>query len=492
MRPVVFFISLIGAIQAGDRPAALATVDPARWTLRDTSLFTDRERGSITLTFRHVRGEPEARLPVAALGWPPDWRAWRALGFEFFATSVEAFSVGFSAARQTKSMIMEPLPGVRILAVIPFDAFFQTRTMVPLLPLGYKAWPQRLFTFERVDEIVFRMKHPSQDSQLTLWNAALADTATADDILDRKPLIDRFGQWIPGNWPGKAHSLEELRALWAQDRLAPARYPFCALGGFSGRSQRGSGFFRTAQVDGRWVFLDPHGHPFFSAGMDLVGYRQGSFATRVTGREYLFEQLPPPGPAWLDPGRDVSFYVANIMERFGPDWRRRWEEHIVSRLRNWGFNTIANWSDRELATAAGMPYVLPLAGWTTRKVFPFPWDFPDVFSEEFQHNVEAAARRQCEPLKNDPNLIGWFIGNEPHWAREFGSLEPWPEMLLKDPEPSATKRELERRLAADPAQAEATRRDFVFACGRKYFETIVAAIRKHDPNHLILGRGVSA
>jgi catechol 2,3-dioxygenase-like lactoylglutathione lyase family enzyme len=450
--------------------------------------------GPFVLRFGAGEPLPEHRLPVARLGWPTDWRSWQAIQFEFTASSLEAFSFGFSDGRQVKSAIIEPLPGLRIRAVIPFDTFYQTRTMTPLLPLGYKVWPERLFTFERVEEIVVRMKYPAQDSTLTISNLALTEQAGKDDILDRKPVIDAFGQWIPEDWPGKAHSLEELKKLWAEDRLPPARYPdYCPVGGYRHRTANPAdaagkpGFFRVARIDGRWFLLDPHGHPFFSAGMDLVGWKQGSFATRVTGREFLFEQLPPPGPAWLTPGTDVSFHAANIMRRYGDNWQEEWKKAILERLKNWGFNTIGNWSDHDIATTAAMPYVIPLGGWTTRKVFPFPWDFPDVFSEEFERNVDEAARRQCAPLASDPNLIGWFIGNEPHWAREFGSLKPWAEMLLEDPEPSATKAELERRLRENPAQAEQIKRDWVFVCGRKYFETIVAAIRRHDPNHLILG-----
>jgi|GEM_PF-291498 len=450
--------------------------------------------GPFVLKFPAGAPLPERRIPVSSLRWPSDWRAWRALQFEFLASSLEAFSFGFSDGRQVKSLIMEPLPGLRIRAVIPFHAFWQTRTMTPLLPLGYKAWPERLFTFEHVEEIVIRMKYPAADSTLTIRNLALTAEEAADDILDKKPVIDAFGQWIPEDWPGKAHSLDELRKLWAEDRLPRAEYPdYCPLGGFRRRvvnppdATGKPGFFRVARIDGRWFFLDPHGHPFFSTGMDLVGWRQGSFATRVTGREYLFEQLPPPGPAWLAPGKDVSFHVANIERRHGENWQQKWKQSMIDRLKNWGFNTIGNWSDHDIATTAGMPYVIPLSGWTTRKTFPFPWDFPDVFSEEFERNVDEAARRQCAPLARDANLIGWFIGNEPHWAREFGSLKPWADMLLEDPEPSATKAELERRLKENPARAEEIKRDWVFVCGRKYFETIVAAIRKHDPNHLILG-----
>ncbi len=450
--------------------------------------------GPFVLRFGAGEPLPEHRLPVARLGWPSDWRSWQAIQFEFTASSLEAFSFGFSDGRQVKSAIIEPLPGLRMRAVIPFETFFQTRTMTPLLPLGYKVWPERLFTFERVDEIVVRMKYPAADSTLTLSNLALTPVAGEDDILDRKPVIDAFGQWMGEDWPGKAHSLEELKKLWAEDRLPPAKYPdFCPLGGYRRLTVNPPdaagkpGFFRVAKLDGRWFLLDPHGHPFFSAGMDLVGWKQGSFATRVTGREFLFEQLPPAGPAWLTPGRDVSFHVANIMRRHGDNWQQEWKKAMIERLKNWGFNTIGNWSDHDIATTAGMPYVIPLSGWTTKKVFPFPWDFPDVFSEEFERNVDEAARRQCAPLAQDANLIGWFIGNEPHWAREFGSLKPWADMLLEDPEPSATKAELLRRLKEMPAQAEQIKREWVFTCGRKYFETITAAIRRHDPNHLVLG-----
>ncbi len=101
--------------------------------------------------------------------------------------------------------------------------------------------------------------------------------------------------------------------------------------------------------------------------------------------------------------------------------------------------------------------------------------------------MDAAAKRQCEPLKNDANLIGWFIGNEPHWARSFGALKSWPDMLLADAGPSATKDKLNAMLAANPSDAERVKAEFLYTCARQYFETITRAIRKHDPNHLVLG-----
>ncbi len=465
----------------------LTPADVARFATKNAAVYQDPATKALTFTFEYAQSEPEVRIPVRALGWPVDWSASRSVQYTFMTTSLEAVAIEFSDGKTAKSFMMEPLPGMRIYGVIPFDAFIQTRTMTPLLPLGYKVWPGRLFTFKQVDEVVFRMRYPGAPAQFTLYNFTLREDVPADDIIDKKPVLDRYGQWIPENWPGKAHDDAELRALWNADTLPDVKYPFCALGGDASRTLRATGFFRVERVQGTWVFVDPHGHPFFSTGIDLVGYKQGSFATDVTRREFLFQELPPAGPAWLRPGAHVSHYVANIMKRFGEGWPEKWQRHTIARLKNWGFNTVANWSDYEVATTSGMPYVLPLSGWTTRKMFPFPWDFPDVFSKEFEDTVDAAATRQVEPLKNDANLIGWFIGNEPHWARSFGTLVPWPDMLLADPEPSATKAKLEEMLKANPGREQQVKDEFLYTCARRYFEVINAAIRRHDPNHLVLG-----
>lgn len=471
-----------GALQLQVSDAGLA-----QFRTEQASAYLDSTSGAVTLTFDYTAGEPEVRLPVRELGWPTDWSAYQSLQISFMTTSLEPIGIGFSNGQQLKFFVTEPLPGIRIFGVVPFSVFTQTERMTPLLPLGYKVWPQRLFTFERVEEVVFRMRYPSQPSQITLYNFTLRADVPEDDILDRKPLIDRYGQWIPENWEGKAHHDQDLQRLWENDRVVSAEFPFCPLGGDPSRELSASGYFRTDQVEGRWVLVDPHGHPFYSSGMDLVNYSQGSFATNIVRREFLFSELPPEGPAWHRPGTDVNFYIANLMRRYGEGWQAQWNRQIVERLRNWGFNTIGNWSDPELAAGSGMPYVLPLHGWTTAKQFPFPYDFPDVFSREFEENCDQAAKEQVAGLRDDANLIGWFLGNEPRWAREFGALQTWPEMLLSDPEDSATKQELLRRLAAEPDQEQKIREDFLYVCAEKYFSTVMAAVRKYDPNHLILG-----
>ncbi|HEU0296747.1 MAG TPA: hypothetical protein VFR47_28680 [Anaerolineales bacterium] len=475
--------------------------DVARFHRHEASIFHDPSAGSLTFTFHHTAAEPEVRIPVAQLGWPTDWSAFKAMHFTFHSTNLETISICFSSGEQTKAFRIEPLAGIRIKGVIPFDVFFLPTSTVTPRTSGYKIYAENdVFAFDQVEEIVFKMRCPSPPTQLTLYEFTLVGEIPPDDIIDKRPLIDVYGQWIPENWEDKAHNDEQLRQLWDReaDRLTPVQYPFCSLGGDVSRTLPSTGFFRTAQVDGKWVFVDPHGHPFYSVGMDLVGYDQGSFATDVSECEYLFEQLPPSGPAWLLPGEGaaahghpvVSFYVANIIRRFGEGWAEKWTQHILARLRGWGFNTIANWSNKGLAISSQMPYVLPLDGWgmgDIGKQFSFHGDFPDVFSEEFAANVDAKAQTDCAPLKDDPNLIGWFIDNEPGWARPFVDHPGFAEMVLADSKSSATKAKLQELLRARPAEAQQIKADFLYLAGKQYFETITQAVRRHDPNHLVLG-----
>jgi hypothetical protein len=106
-----------------------------------------------------------------------------------------------------------------------------------------------------------------------------------------------------------------------------------------------------------------------------------------------------------------SFAVANLIRAFGDEWFEKWAGITKSRLKEWGVNTVANWSSREFIQYARLPYVVPLAGFpsTQKKIFR---DFPDVFSEEYKRNAAVFAQ-QLEPMKDDPCLIGYFLSNEP-------------------------------------------------------------------------------
>jgi len=57
----------------------------------------------------------------------------------------------------------------------------------------------------------------------------------------------------------------------------------------------------------------------------------------------------------------INYLVANLIRAFGPDaWYDKWATIVLAHLRSWGFNTVANWSDWQIARDARMPYVRPL------------------------------------------------------------------------------------------------------------------------------------
>jgi hypothetical protein len=173
---VTFAVALLpGAAAPGGASAAtnllssLTSADLARVQSKDASVARPLASKALTVTFGYTQGEAEVRLPLALLKLPTDWSRFKTVSYTFFTTSVEPISIGFSDGARTRFVLTEPLAGIRIRGVIPFDAFVQTRAMIPLRPLGYKAWFERLFTFERVEEVIFKMKRPSQPTHLTLY-----------------------------------------------------------------------------------------------------------------------------------------------------------------------------------------------------------------------------------------------------------------------------------------------------------------------------------
>src|SRR5581483_9835164 len=131
-------------------------------------------------------------------------------------------------------------------------------------------------------------------------------------------------------------------------------------------------------------------------------------ATATDGREALFTALPPSGGAQA---RGRSFYMWNLTRRFGPDWTAPWIDLTIGRMNAWGFNTVGNWSDPRLGNAKRIAYVVTSRGWGRNG----PMGVPDVYAPDFAHMVESAAAEQCDGRKDDPYLLGYFLGNEPPW-----------------------------------------------------------------------------
>lgn len=200
-----------------------------------------------------------------------------------------------------------------------------------------------------------------------------------------------------------------------------------------------AGFFSVEKDGaGRWSVRDPEGRPFVIRGIDHVAYRGHS--CEFDGRRHYEE--------------------AN--RRMFPT-REAWVDDTVGKLKAWGFNMLATGCDSELRHH-GIPYAF--FAWMgqgfcakggkgasmTGESGGCGKAFPNVFATNFVSWCEQWAQRNCAPLKDDRDLVGYFIDNELKWW----ALEGFP------PE---RRREIAER----------------------YFAVTTAAIRKADPNHMILG-----
>lgn len=354
---------------------------------------------------------------------------------------------------------------------------------------------------------------PEGSAELIIRNLWLT---YADDTSQVRPVADTFGQRISRDWEGKISSVEELQADIEREATALSQLESPeqrdAYGGYTGGPFYGSsGFFRITQDnDGRFMFIDPAGYPFWSLGVTGVRPKTATLAdvTLVAGREDLFEELPAKDGPYADVyNRDdfISFYQYNILRKWGnlEDWRDR----VLTRFEKWGINTIGNWSDTLFLQQRSIPHTRTLD--TSREGLMVRGNIPDVFNPAWAAYVDSLFRAQVSPHKNDSMTIGWFVDNEKSWRsprlldapldislrsawvdflrQKRGSLDQlnqawntnyadWQEVAgLKDedlPENEAA--------AADEAAFNA-----LFA--EKYFSTVANTLKKYDPNHLYLG-----
>ena len=344
----------------------------------------------------------------------------------------------------------------------------------------------------------------------------------AEPRLPRGVLIDELGQSTTRQWPGKTRNLDEVKArLGAQLAAAPShKWPavFSRWGGLSARREQGSGqraFFRTHHDGTRWWLLDPDGHPFWSAG--LVSVRVDTPAN-YDGLERALAWMPPQAGEFkeiydvrADGRRSINYLAANFIRTFGSGWYDKWATIAIAELRRLGFNTVANWSDWEIARAARFPYVRPLA-WGERSA-PFVYrDFPDVFDPRWDADAGRFGS-QLAATRDDPAFIGYFLMNEPTWG--FARETPASGMLFNTPR-CAARRALADALAkkygddrtlssawgfattlaavregpwsrtlTPPAERDLA--DFSAVMVEKYFGALSASCRRVDPDHLNLG-----
>lgn len=248
------------------------------------------------------------------------------------------------------------------------------------------------------------------------------------------PMIDKFGQYVHKDWPGKIKDLDDLKSRTKIEVDDISKHPspekWNKYGGWLGGPEfEATGSFRTIKHEGKWWLVDPEGRLFWSHGVDCVG--DGNGTTPITDREFYFADLPQNSPFygsgnWAPHNyyegrgqyRTFNFTASNASMKYGEDWRNIYAETAHKRLRSWGMNTIANWSSSQIYGLKKTPYTAtlginapPIAGSDG-----YWGKFPDPFHPSFARNALRSIENQKRQTGNDPWCIGYFVDNEIAWG----------------------------------------------------------------------------
>lgn len=502
--------------------ASFLNASPVSITETALEVTVGKEGGSIIIPVSDLKGHHCLAAEIKTLDSP-----FRPFFIRFFKKGQSAESEGcFSGKTGVK-------PG--LLSTWTFELGLLKGGLVPKRTPGRQKLDLsgREVLPEDIDRISFQFIPATADIHVRFSDLRLCDQAP-DYVKPDTPIIDEMGQYIPKDWPGKTRSVEEMtenmNRMYQESLAADGAFPsenWNRWGGWKDHKlTEGTGFFGTFHDGKRWWLTDPDGCAFISVGMDCVG---GDRNTRYDSYEHLLKWIPSKEEypemvreeyaAWQDcTAKSVDFPAINLKRAFGDDWQKKWTEMSAKRLRNWGFNTVGNWTDDAFCQASDLPYVLPLdcKSWFPTTKARIYRDFPDVFSEEYQ--TEAERFSQCLiPYREDPFLIGYFMCNEPHFGFEK-DLNLGLELLL-NPEPLASRRQLvdflEKRYENDihrlneswetafpsfaalrdpktpcqkpSAAGEAVLDEFTAVLISEYVGAPARACRKVDPNHLNLG-----
>lgn len=456
-------------------------------TLTFLALCLSCAKPSYQAVFEGDRAEKRWTLRELNAELPADWTGYNYLVLEMKASSPQRFYLSLISGQLEQRREVLPLPGVWIRAAVPLQYYrAPNRAGHDLASVGKVArnsfWIGTGGAYgplNAVDAIGVAMVKPHGNPTLEIRSVTLAKEDPGSDVLDKKPVVDEFGQWIPAEWDAKVRSLEDATKVWRAEEAAlkGGDFGFSRYGGYAHTQVKATGFFRVEEVDGRWWFVDPEGHLFFSTSSNVVGPHGGD--SRLERRADYFAAMPPVMEG-RQPGttRPMGFHAWNLQRRHGEDWQAKWRDLTVKRMDDWGLNTVGNWSDPRLWDMQKKAYFVNLRGWGMEQGY---LGMPDVYSEDWPKLVEQAAAEQCGPRKNDPYLLGYFVANEPPWP---GRESLVVDSILDSP-PSAIQREAKAFLAEGDTPER--RKAFIYRAFERYLEVINAAIKRHDPNHLNLG-----
>lgn len=273
-----------------------------------------------------------------------------------------------------------------------------------------------------------------------------------------------------------------------------------------------SGYFRIEKTD-RWWFVTPDGNAFLSFGLNHPNedYIKQDYNVEFWKKEFGVQSVSDPG------------------------FRDGFVKKVMSDLSKFGMNSLGTHSLKDRFGTLTVPYVQALFFVKTPYwMKPTEDKFVDVFAPAFEQQCNRIVRRVITPRKSDPYLLGYTFTDCPiltdgdadghgqvSYGRAQSDLPTWPRVLRNLGHVSQGKRvyvELMRGryvniedfnsvyktkfssfddllgsenwsdvLKSDAVDDVVDNRTFLLKIMDQYYTVACAAIRRVDPNHLILG-----
>ncbi|MDR2472367.1 MAG: hypothetical protein LBD53_02220 [Tannerella sp.] len=428
-------------------------------------------------------------------GLPDNWDDYNFVTLEMRSTTSQRFHIGFTTDNGYNELrIMCYTPGAWTRLTIPLKFYRQLPGSAVDLAATYN---QPRFTgwvnlggkrgaLHGVDSIGVRMRMPIGNPVVEIKSITLSKDDPGDAYLGDKPAVDEFGQWNLGEWDGKVHSIDELQSDWQKEDAEPVTgeaFNYSKYGGYKQKQVKATGFFRTEKIDGKWWFVDPEGYLFLSVGVDCVHPGGGGMVRDLEKRDGMFKELPPDSLLYTRYGqgrrRQPSFGTWNLYRRYGSEYSTKANDNIINRMTRWGLNTIANWSSGEVMELNRKAFILQLRNIGINHEL---MGLTDVYDPDFAAKAEQSVKDFVTPQKENPWLLGYFLGNEPAW---LGQEERLCGMIL-DGKDKPIKAELQKYLAANGDSPD-KRKQFIFSTFDKFIASVNGFLKKYDPNHLNMG-----
>ena len=244
-----------------------------------------------------------------------------------------------------------------------------------------------------------------------------------------------------------------------------------------------AGFWRVEKIDGRDWAVAPDGRATVLAGVDWV-WPAGFHCDELGYSPY---------------GRFVETNYPS---------RAAWADETATRLKKWGFNFLGSGCDDKLLAPRGFArtamlnvgYRLSHDADKEKAIAPGlhrPGSaFPNVFHPDFKAAWDRAAASAAAKYRNERNLLGYYLDNELSWGgisrnRDEGMFDA----AASYPDSHSAKKallaflkekgwDLSKPLSSVSREIKVA---FLSLVAERYFSVAAGALRRHDPNHMVLG-----